>query len=172
MCQKHLVNEEASRGTRHYTAHRVANGAYESTSSECTRYIELRICPIFAHSCQSASRVRLPRSPRANCSSVEYREEPGPRDYPRARHTTKTDDVTHRGVGRVHERARLFYLDAFPQLARSISHTQITHVPSPPSVPGNLCPRAGMPSFSFAIVLARPAASFDVQIARDQITSV
>lgn len=41
---------------------------------------------------------------------------------------TKTRDD-----GTVVERVRAIYLDAFPQLARSVSHTQITHrLPSPP----------------------------------------
>lgn len=61
------------------------------------------------------------------------------------------DEKTRLGVGR----ARLFTsLDVFPQLARSISHTQITHVPTPPECPGNLCLQAGMPSLSSSIVLA------------------
>lgn len=112
-----------------------------STNARSTRAcIARRIYPISAYSCQSASRVRLPppRSPGANCPriSVEYIESnrgaiiPG-RDTPRKRATSPSPCCRTR----VHARAGLFYLDAFPQLARSISHTQITHVPSPPSVP-------------------------------------
>lgn len=110
-----------------------------STNARSTRAcgIARRIYPISAYSCQSASRVRLPRSPRANCprTSVEYIERTGARLSPGGIHL-KNGRRRRRVVERVHARAAgLFYLDAFPQLARSISHTQITHVPSPPSVP-------------------------------------
>lgn len=123
---------------------------------------------------ESRAALSFPFSPRElSHKSVEYRENrdaiiPG-RDI-----HSKTDDVA-RSVECVHARTGLFYLDAFPQLARSISHTQITHFPSLPSVlviyvlvPG--CHRSRFA----AIVVARVRSTvfFDQQIARDQTTSI
>jgi len=126
---------------------------------------------------ESARYPRTAVNPRVACGSsvriVPYKwsiEKIGVRLFPNGIYL---ENGRHHCVERVHAPARLFYLDSFPQLARSISHTQITHVPSPLNVPVIYVLVLGRHrSRSLQYPRIRPTASFDEQIARDQTTSM
>lgn len=144
----------------------VPNGVYKRTFHEAYRTrnlpdirAQLSICESRAASPRELSRI-----------SAEYRENRGAiipgRDAPRKR-ATAWCGTRARAHGAILPRC-LSSAGAFHQ-----SHAN-NSLPLAAECSGNLCACAGMPSFSFAIAVARvrSAASFGEQIARDQTTSI